>query len=95
VVLGLSFDTPAENRAFAQAQGFPFLLLSADRGTGEAYGVARPEQERYAGFARRYSYLIGPDGLIRRSYDVTDLAAHGGEVVADIDHLVASDQASQ
>jgi len=87
VVFGASFDTPAENRAFAEDQEYPFLLLSADRATGEAWDVARPADDRYADFARRYSYLIDPAGIIRRAYDVTDVAGHAAAVLADLDRL--------
>jgi peroxiredoxin len=47
--------------------------------------VVRLAGERYAGFPRRYSYLIGRDGIIRRSYDVTDVAGHAAQVLADIE----------
>jgi thioredoxin-dependent peroxiredoxin len=86
VILGASFDTVADNLAFAEAQQFPFRLLSdVDRRVGTAYEVVRPADDQYAAFPRRYSYLIGPDGTIHRAYDVTDVAAHAGDVLADIE----------
>jgi peroxiredoxin Q/BCP len=88
VIVGASFDSPAENRAFAETQAFPFPLLSADRALGEAYAVARPAGDRYADYPRRYSYLIDPDGLIARTYDVTDVAGHADAVLADLDRLL-------
>ena len=82
----MSFDTPAENLAFAQAQHFPFELLSdLDHSVGAAYDVSRTPQDKFAEFPRRYSYLIDPDGLIHRSYDVTDVAQHADDVLADIE----------
>ena len=87
VVYGASFDTPAENRAFAEDQEYPFLLLSADRAVGEAWDVARPADDRFANFPRRFSYLIDPAGIVRRAYDVTDVAAHADTVLADLDRL--------
>jgi peroxiredoxin Q/BCP len=88
VILGASFDAPDENRAFAEAQEFPFKLLSdVDRRVGAAYEVVRPAGERYPEFPLRYSYLIDPQGIIRRSYDVTDVAGHAVQVLADIDEL--------
>ena len=90
-VLGASFDTPAENLAFAEAQNFPFRLLSdADRHTAEAYGVARDRDDKFSGFARRYSFLIDPQGMIHRSYDVTDVAGHADQVIADVERAVSS-----
>lgn len=85
-ILGASFDSPAENRAFAEAQGFPFLLLSdTERAVGRAYHVARGPGDKFAGFPRRHSYLIDPAGLIHRGYDVTDVEHHADEVLADVE----------
>jgi peroxiredoxin Q/BCP len=85
VILGASFDTVAENLAFATDQEFPFRLLSdADRQVGEAYGVARPADDHYAAYPRRWSFLIDPAGIVRVVYDVTDVAAHAGEVLTDL-----------
>ena len=90
VILGASFDTQAENLAFAEAQEFPFRLLSdTDRVVGTAYKVTRSTREQYAQYPRRYSYLIDPKGIIRRSYDVVDVAGHAAEVLADIRTLRA------
>jgi len=33
------------------------------------------------------SYLIDPDGVIRRAYTVTDTAGHAAEVLADLARL--------
>jgi peroxiredoxin len=49
--------------------------------------VVRDPSEQYANFPRRYSYLIDPDGVIRRSYDVTDVAGHAAAVLADVEAL--------
>jgi peroxiredoxin len=35
-------------------------------------------------FAKRLSYLIDPEGVIRKSYEVGDVAAHPGEILADL-----------
>ncbi len=91
VILGASFDTQAENRAFSDAQQFPFRLMSdTDRVVGTAYEVTRSAREQYAQYPRRYSYLINPEGVIRRSYDVVDVAEHAAVVLADIRVLQTS-----
>jgi len=88
VVLGASFDTVGENHAFATAQQFPFRLLSdVDRTVGERYQVVRPSGHQYADYPERISYLIDPDGVIRRSYAVHDVASHAAEVIADLTEL--------
>jgi len=91
VILGASFDTVAENRAFADAQEFPYRLLSdTDRTVGRAYGVARADDDPYAPYPRRMSFLIDPAGTVRRVYDVTDVAVHADEVLADLVVLTES-----
>ena len=86
-ILGASFDTCEENRSFRYAQGFPFTLLSdVDRSVGSAYGVVRTAGP-YVNYPHRYSFLIDPDGVVRRSYDVDDVARHAALVLADLDAL--------
>jgi peroxiredoxin Q/BCP len=88
--VGASFDTPAENFAFAEAQELPFSLLSdVDRAVGTAYEVVRDPDDKYADFPRRYSYLIDPEGIVRRAYDVADVAAHATHVLRDLEALGA------
>ena len=84
-MLGASFDTPAENKAFAGAQGFDYLLLSdVDKAVGTAYDVLRPPDDPFPDFPKRIAYLIDPEGTIRRSYEVTDTAGFAGMVLADL-----------
>lgn len=91
VVLGASFDTVAGNLAFAEIQGFGFSLLSdEDRTIGAAYDVIRRGDDHYERYAARYSYLIDPEGIIRRSYDVSDVESHADEVLADLRALAPS-----
>lgn len=85
VVLGISYDTPEENRAFRQQFEFPFRLLSdTDRSVGAQYGAARDAGEPYADYPKRVSYLIDPEGTIVRSYEVTDPGGHAAEVLTDL-----------
>ena len=86
VILGASFDTPADNLVFAEAQNFPFRLLSdIDRAVGTKYEVARGPDERFPELPKRIAYLIDPEGNIYRRYEVTDTAAHAGDVIADLE----------
>ena len=88
MILGASFDTVEENRQFAADQEFGFRLLSdGDASVGRAYGVTRPAGDQYAGFARRFSCLIDPEGVVARVYDVADVKRHADEVLADLDRL--------
>jgi peroxiredoxin Q/BCP len=85
VILGASFDTPAENKAFAEAQGFPYRLLSdVDHAVGRVYGAEKGPDEKFPDFPKRVTFLIDPDGVVRRVYQVTDTATHPEQVLADI-----------
>src|SRR5919198_4532697 len=84
-LLGVSFDRPEDNRAYAQMNGFPFRLLSdEDRSVGECYETKRSPEERSPEFAKRRTYLIDPEGVIRRTYRVTDIPAHPDQVLQDL-----------
>jgi peroxiredoxin Q/BCP len=84
-ILGISFDTPVENKAFKEKFEFPFKLLSdVDKKVGEAYGAAKGPDEQWPDFAKRLSFLIDPDGKIAKVYEVADIPAHPAEVLADL-----------
>ena len=88
VVLGASFDTPAENLAFAEAQGFRFRLLSdEDRSVGASYGVVRPAGDQYSGYPERVSFLIDRQGVVQRVYEVADVTSHAAIVLGDLQAL--------
>jgi peroxiredoxin Q/BCP len=82
-VLGISFDTVAENAAFAQKCSFPFpLLCDTSRVIGLAYGAC---DDAKAGYARRISYVIDEQGKILKAYDSVSPRNHPAEVLADLD----------
>jgi len=77
-----------ENRAFKQAQQFPFPLLSdTDKDVGRRYDVLRAPDEQYADFPLRIAYLIDPAGTIVRAYQVSDVAGFADEVLGDLKAL--------
>ncbi len=66
-LLGISVDSKATQRAFAEAEGYNFNLLADFWPHGEIakeYGVFLPEK----GFANRASFLIDINGIIRASF---------------------------
>jgi peroxiredoxin len=63
------------------------LLSDADRSVGRSYGVARAPDEKYPDWAKRITFLIDPNGVIAKVYEVTDVATHPDEVLADIRSL--------
>jgi peroxiredoxin Q/BCP len=81
-ILGISFDTVPANAAFAKKFGFNFPLLSdTTRAVGLAYGAC---DDAGAATARRISYLIGPDGRVKRAYPKVNAAAHPEEILKDL-----------
>lgn len=87
-VIGASFDTPAENKAWADAQGFGFTLLSdIDHTVGRTYEVEREPDDQYAAFPLRVSYLIDPNGIIRRTFAVSGVADHAAAVLEALTKL--------
>ncbi len=92
--MGASFDTIEEQKGFADNEGFPYQLISdSDKSIGEAYAALRtPDMQFYeAGIPRRITYLIAPDGMIAKTYDMevdgSDLEAHANQVLEDIKAL--------
>ena len=79
MVLGVSFDTPAENRAFAEKFAFNFpLLCDTDRKLGVAYGAADTPASTSA---RRVGVVIGPDGKVKEWLPKVDARSYPKEVV--------------
>lgn len=86
-ILGISFDAPDANKAFRAEHDFPFRLLSDyDEQVGVRYETREPGTDKVS-FAKRLSYLIDPEGVIRKSYEVADIPAHPAEVLADLNEL--------
>lgn len=83
----MSFDTPEDNRAFREKFDFPFkLLCDTDEQVGVQYGVRAPGTDKVY-FARRIAYLVDPDGVIRKTYEVSDPAGFADVVMADLREL--------
>jgi peroxiredoxin Q/BCP len=81
VILGVSFDTPAENRAFAEKFHFNFpLICDTDRAIGTTYGAnADPGKG-----AQRVGVVIGPDGKIKEWQARVDARAWPAAVVGTL-----------
>ncbi len=81
-MLGVSFDTVPDQAVFAQKFGFNFPLLSdANRAVGLAYGAAADVTAQHA---KRISYLIGPDGKVKKVYPKVNATTHPEEILADL-----------
>lgn len=78
-MLGISFDTPAENKAFAEKFQYTFpLLCDVDRKIALAYKACDDARDRYA---KRYTYVIGADGKIEQAIDTKDPGAQAEQLL--------------
>lgn len=81
-MLGISFDEPAANKAFAEKFGYTFPLLSdPDRKVGLAYGAAESASDAYA---RRHTFVIGADGRIEQAIETKDPGGQAAELLAKL-----------
>jgi len=88
-VLGVSFDSPEKNRKFAEKNGLPFQLLSdRDHELAKSVGASRTLMP----FAKRISYLVGPDGRVLKAYPKVDPKTHASEVLEDYRSLFVTSE---
>jgi peroxiredoxin Q/BCP len=81
-VLGISFDEPAANAAFAKKQSFPYpLLTDVERATAVAFGAAADAK---ASHPKRITVVIGPDGKVERIVDKVDPRSHPKELLESL-----------
>ena len=79
MILGCSFDTVDDNKAFADKFGYPFALLcDTDRKIGLAYGAC---DNPSAGYAKRISYVIDEKGIITHVMPKVDPTTHTARVL--------------
>lgn len=80
VMIGVSVDDAASHKAFAAHHKLPFLLVSdADGKLAASFGV--PVHD---GYISRQSFVIGPDGLVKKIYRKVDVNVHAQEIMADV-----------
>jgi thioredoxin-dependent peroxiredoxin len=86
-VLGVSPDTPAAEKKFAEKFNIPFPLLGdEDKKVAIAYGVLK-EKNMYGKKVmgvERSTFVIGPDGKIQHIYAKVKPEGHAKEVLAGL-----------
>lgn len=85
-VLGVSIAETASNAEFAQKYHLPFSLL-ADRDGAVAKRYGAYADWMVVGFAKRYTFLIDPQGKIAKTYLKVDTSKHSAEIIADLKRL--------
>jgi peroxiredoxin Q/BCP len=88
VIIGISPDTEKHQTKFKNKFALPFTLLAdADHAGAEAYGVWVEKSmygRTFLGVART-TFIIGPDGKIKKIFEKVKAAGHAEEVLAALD----------
>jgi len=85
IVLGVSVDPVKSHDKFAAKHKLPFpLLADVDRQIVQAYGVWGEKRFMSLKFmgTRRVTFLIGPDGRIKKTWTKVKPTTHAAEVLA-------------
>jgi peroxiredoxin Q/BCP len=79
-VIGASIDSAAANRTWAEKYGLRMPLIGdvGEHEVASAFGVSRP----MVGVAKRTTWLIDPDGTLRKVYPQVTPKGHAAEVLA-------------
>lgn len=81
-ILGVSADSVDSHRHFADEYKLPYALLAdPHKEMIKSYGADGLL------FAKRVSFLIGPDGTIKKIYDKVDPKMHAKKILADLAEL--------
>jgi peroxiredoxin Q/BCP len=81
VIYGASFDSPEENKAFADKFSFNYCLLTCSPDMAVAYGAADPGQTEYP---KRVGVVIGPDGNVKEWLPKVDAKSYPKDVLERI-----------
>jgi peroxiredoxin Q/BCP len=82
-VIGVSTDSWASHRRFAEKYGLEFALASdSDHAIRKAYGVGRMLGSLPV--VQRVSFLIGPDGRIAHVWAHVNAARHAADVLEEV-----------
>ncbi len=86
-VVGVSVDGSDSHAAFARKYHLPFTLLADDTGEVAArYGALM--DVGVLRFARRYTFLIDPQGRVAKAYVNVEASRHSQEVIEDLKQLI-------
>ena len=88
-VVGISVDDSFSHRKFAEKYNLPFPLLSDASGeVADRYGALN--NFLIIKLAKRYTYLINPEGKIAKIYQSVDTSKHSQEIIEDLKKLKES-----
>jgi peroxiredoxin Q/BCP len=86
-IVGVSVDDSASHKKFAEKYHLPFpLLADQDAAVARSYGAL--SDLLVVKYAKRYTFLIDPQGKIAKIYLQVDTSRHSKEIVDDLTRLV-------
>lgn len=85
-VLGISVDSSSSHKAFTEKYKLPFPLL-ADAGGAVAARYGALSDWLVIKLAKRYSFVVSPEGHIAKVYRSVDTARHAAEILSDLKQL--------
>jgi peroxiredoxin Q/BCP len=85
-VVGISVDTTDSHKAFAEKYHLPFPLL-ADAKAEVATNYGALSDWLVMKVAKRYTFLINPQGKIAKVYLSVDTSRHSADIVKDLRQL--------
>ena len=88
-VIGVSIDDSFSHKKFAEKYNLPFPLLSDASGeVADRYGALN--NFLVIKLAKRYTFLINPQGKIAKIYLSVDISKHSQEIIEDLKKLKES-----
>ncbi len=88
-VVGVSIDDGKSHADFAEKYSLPFPLLSDKDGlVASKYGALT--NLLVTKMAKRYTFLIDPHGVLRKTYLTVDTSKHSQQIIDDLVLLTAS-----
>lgn len=87
-VIGVSLDDSSSHAAFAKKYHLPFPLL-ADKSSEVAARYGALLNMGLFKMAKRYTFLINPQGKISKVYDKVETSRHSQEIIDDLKQLRA------
>jgi len=86
-VVGVSVDDSKSHAEFAKKYHLPFpLLADSDKDVAARYGVLM--NLGLIKIAKRYTFLIDPQGNINKIYDKVETSRHSQEIIDDLTKLL-------
>jgi len=82
-VIGISLDKTTSHQKFKEKYQLPFKLLSDPQGeVAKKYGALF--KFMFIKFSRRHSFIIDPQGLIRKEYRSVNPTTHSIQIIDDL-----------